>query len=557
MQQLGRYELKEKIGEGAMSEVYKAYDPALQRTLAIKVLKPELAQDKERLGYFLNEVTISGKLSHPNIVQIFDVGEVDDAPFIVMELVDAQSLDEWMRHQSDLPLETVIDIVEQLAAALEYAHAKGIVHRDLKPSNVLIESSGRVRLMDFGVAYLHEPTQDTEHSHDEETIVGTPYYMSPEQLAGKTPDQRSDLYSLGVVMYQLVFGNLPFEASTIRDLVALIQASDVNLRTSNCPHAVKKVIRRLLHKKASFRYSNATELRQQLSALELELSHSSNPWTERITATWLYTAAVAGVFSIMLLGFLMFTLNDLSKNLSGLLSDYGSMLVQQTKDQVDEPLLLGDDLALKAMTEQIAKNDQIEYLYITDHSGLIKASASGEDVGSEYHPSEALEPLGMRQGSRVGQITPDDNQAGDRVYHFNSPITFNGKQIGSVIIGLSAHSIDDVWWRTTTVLGLFVLFACLSIPALVYMICRFFTNEFKQLGKALQGLYVGNYFTRLPVSKIDEIGYAKRQFNELAEQMEAFIKESDPDIERNQLSDSTIETNENQTVVIRKTEDVT
>jgi serine/threonine-protein kinase len=555
MQQLGRYELKEKIGEGAMSEVYKAYDPALQRTLAIKVLKPELAQDKERLGYFLNEVTISGKLSHPNIVQIFDVGEVDDAPFIVMELVDAQSLDEWMRHQSDLPLETVIDIVEQLAAALEYAHSKGIVHRDLKPSNVLIESSGRVRLMDFGVAYLHEPTQETDHTHDEETIVGTPYYMSPEQLAGKTPDQRSDLYSLGVVMYQLVFGNLPFEASTIRDLVALIQASDVNLSTSHCPHAVKKVIRRLLHKKASFRYSNATELRQQLSALELELSHSSNRWSERITATWLYTAAVAGVFSIVLLGFLMFTLNDLSKNLSGVLSDYGSMLVQQTKDQVDEALLLGDDLALNAMTEQVAKNDQIEYLYITDHSGVVKATTASTGVGTTYKTPSALEPLGLNQGSRVGQITPAGE--GDRIYHFNSPITFNGKQIGSVIIGLSAHSIDDVWWRTTTVLGLFILFACLSIPALVYVICRFFTNEFKQLGKALQGLYVGNYFTRLPVSKIDEVGYAKRQFNELAEQMEAFIKESDPDIERTQLSDSTIETNENQTVVIRKTEDVT
>ncbi|MBJ7549776.1 serine/threonine protein kinase [Marinomonas ostreistagni] len=555
MQQLGRYELKEKIGEGAMSEVYKAYDPALQRTLAIKVLKPELAQDKERLSYFLNEVTISGKLSHPNIVQIFDVGEVDDAPFIVMELVDAQSLDEWMRHQSDLPLETMIDIVEQLAAALEYAHAKGIVHRDLKPSNVLIESSGRVRLMDFGVAYLHEPTQESDHGHDEETIVGTPYYMSPEQLAGKTPDQRSDLYSLGVVMYQLVFGNLPFEASTIRDLVALIQASDVNLSTSRCPHAVKKVIRRLLHKKASFRYSNATELRQQLSALELELSHSSNRWSERITATWLYTAVVAGVFSIVLLGFLMFTLNDLSKNLSGVLSDYGSMLVQQTKDQVDEALLLGDDLALNAMTEQVAKNDQIEYLYITDHSGVVKATTASTGVGATYQTPPALEPLGLHQGSRVGQITPAGE--GDRIYHFNSPITFNGKQIGSVIIGLSAHSIDDVWWRTTTVLGLFIVFACLSIPALVYVICRFFTNEFKQLGKALQGLYVGNYFTRLPVSKIDEVGYAKRQFNELAEQMEAFIKESDPDIERTQLSDSTIETNENQTVVIRKTEDVT
>lgn len=550
-----------------MSQVYKAYDPALQRTLAIKVLKPDFAQDKERLSYFLNEVTISGKLNHPNIVQIFDVGEVNDVPFIVMEFVDCESLDEWLAQQDDIPLETVIDIVSQLGAALEYAHEKGIVHRDLKPSNVLIESSGRVRLTDFGVAYLHEQTDlhekqdspnadDSSESQDEETIVGTPYYMSPEQLAGKTPDQRSDLYSLGVVMYQLVFGTLPFEASSIRELVNLIQTSDVDLNTSRCPYAVKKVIRRLLHKKATFRYANASELLKQLEALDLELANQGSRWTERITATWLYTAAVAGTFSVLLIGFLLFTLNDLSKSLTGVLNDYGSMLVQQTKEQVDEALLLGDNVALTASVERIASNQQIDYLYITDHSGVIKAASQADTIGSNYQAPATLEPMGSHQGARISELAPDDNN-GERVYHFKAPITFNGKAIGSVIMGVSARSIDDVWWRTTSVLVFFILLACISIPALVYLICRFFTNEFKQLGKAMQSLYVGNYFTRLPASKINEVGYAKRQFNELAEQMETFIKESDPDIEQTQLSESVIESNENQTVVIRKTEDVT
>lgn len=555
MNQLGRYELKELIGEGAMSQVYKAYDPALQRTLAIKVLKPDFAQDKERLSYFLNEVTISGKLNHPNIVQIFDVGEVGDVPFIVMEFVDCESLDEWLARQHEVPLETVIDIVEQLGSALEYAHSKGIVHRDLKPSNVLIESNGRVRLTDFGVAYLHEQT-DVQQVEEGETIVGTPYYMSPEQLAGKTPDQRSDLYSLGVVMYQLVFGTLPFEASTIRDLFNLIQTSDVNLHTSRCPHAVKKVIRRLLHKKATFRYSSAKELLKQLEALDLELANQASKWSERITATWLYTAVVAGACSVLLIGFLLFTLNDLSKNLTQVLSDYGSMLVQQTKEQVDEALLLNDSLALAVSAERIASNEQVNYLYITDHSGTIKASSDTQSIGTIYRAPAELQPLTEHQGSRVSQLPPSANN-GERVYNFKAPILFNEKIIGSVVMGLSAGSIDDVWWRTTSVLVCFILLVCVSISALVFFICRFFTGEFKHLGRAMQSLYVGNYFTRLPVSKIDEVGYAKRQFNELAEQMETFIKESDPDIEQAQLSESEIETDDNKTVVIRKTEDVT
>ena len=310
-----------------------------------------------------------------------------------------------------------------------------------------------------------------------------------------------------------------------------------------------------MHKKATFRYSNATELLKQLEALDLELANHDNKWTERVTATWRYTAAVAGTLSLLLISFLMFTLNDLSNNLTGVLSDYGSMLVQQTKEQVDEALLLGDDLALNAATARIASNDQVDYLFVTDHSGIIKAASDPQTVGTRYQPPEALEPLGALQNSRIFELPADAND-GEPVYHFKAPITFNGKDIGTVIMGLSARSIDEVWWRTTTVLVLFVLLTSIAISALVFFICRFFIGEFKQLGKALQSLYVGNYFTRLPVSKIDEIGYAKRQFNELAEQMDTFIKESDPDIEQTQLSESVIETNENKTVVIRKTEDV-
>ena len=550
MNQLGRYELKEMIGEGAMSQVYKAYDPVLQRTLAIKVLKPEFSEDKERLSFFLNEVHVSGKLNHHNIVQIFDVGSVDEVPFIVMEFVDCQSLDDWMKEQTDISLDKVTDIMTQLASALEYAHSKGISHRDIKPSNILIETNGRVRLTDFGVAYLHEQTELDQT----QTIVGTPFYMSPEQLAGGVPDSRSDLYSMGVVFYQLVFGTLPFEASSIRNLVDLIQKSEVDLTASKCPHAIKKVIRRLLHKKPTFRYSSAGELVKQLNAVSVELSTKDPKWSEKITSTWRYTAIVATALSTLLVALLAFTLNDLSTSLSEVLGSYGRMLVQQTKEQVDEALLLGDDLALGITVERLSNNDEIEYLYVTDHEGLIKASKQPDMMGKVYRPPLDLVRVEQAQNVNIFQLKRDEH--GNRIYHLTSPILFNGKEIGAVVMGLSANSVADVWTRTAWALGLFILIACIMITAIVYYLCRFFTRQFSQLGQALQSLYVGNYYTRLHVDRIDEIGYAKRQFNELAEQMETFILESDPDFEEETLPETEIEESEDRTVVIRKTGDV-
>ncbi len=550
MNQLGRYELKEMIGEGAMSQVYKAYDPVLQRTLAIKVLKPEFSEDKERLSFFLNEVHVSGKLNHHNIVQIFDVGSVDEVPFIVMEFVDCQSLDDWMKEQTDISLDKVTDIMTQLASALEYAHSKGIIHRDIKPSNILIETNGRVRLTDFGVAYLHEQTELDQT----QTIVGTPFYMSPEQLAGGVPDSRSDLYSMGVVFYQLVFGTLPFEASSIRNLVDLIQKSEVDLTASKCQKAIKKVIRRLLHKKPTFRYSSAGELVKQLNAVSVELSTKDPKWSEKITSTWRYTAIVATALSTLLVALLAFTLNDLSTSLSEVLGSYGRMLVQQTKEQVDEALLLGDDLALGITVERLSNNDEIEYLDVTDHEGLIKASKQPDMMGKVYRPPLDLVRVEQAQNVNIFQLKRDE--FGNRIYHLTSPILFNGKEIGAVVMGLSANSVADVWTRTAWALGLFILIACIMITAIVYYLCRFFTRQFSQLGQALQSLYVGNYYTRLHVDRIDEIGYAKRQFNELAEQMETFILESDPDFEEETLPETEIEESEDRTVVIRKTGDV-
>lgn len=263
---------------------------------------------------------------------------------------------------------------------------------------------------------------------------------------------------------------------------------------------------------------------------------------------------MATALSTLLVALLAFTLNDLSTSLSEVLGSYGRMLVQQTKEQVDEALLLGDDLALGITVERLSNNDEIEYLYVTDHEGLIKASKQPDMMGKVYRPPLDLVRVEQAQNVNIFQLKRDEH--GNRIYHLTSPILFNGKEIGAVVMGLSANSVADVWTRTAWALGLFILIACIMITAIVYYLCRFFTRQFSQLGQALQSLYVGNYYTRLHVDRIDEIGYAKRQFNELAEQMETFILESDPDFEEETLPETEIEESEDRTVVIRKTGDV-
>ncbi len=552
MDQLGRYKLSEIIGEGAMSRVYRAYDPTLQRILAIKVLKPEYAGDNERQRLFLTEGHISAKLNHHNIVSTFDVGEVDNTPYIVMEYVEGQSLDTWLESQDNVELDQTVDILLQVAYALEYAHSKGIIHRDIKPSNILIEPSGKVMLTDFGVAYLH----DQSDGAIEQTIVGTPFYMAPEQLNGATPDVRSDLYSCGVLFYKMVFSILPFEASSIRELVAVIQGSEIDLSTSNCPHAITKVIKKLLHRKPSFRYSNTTELIKQLRALQPQLAKADCRLADRIKVSWRYTAVASVILSGFLISFLVFVLGDLSNNLSGTISSYGKMLVEQTKEQVDEALLLEDKPALGIIVQRLSQIDEIKYLIVSDHNSNIWAASDSDLIDSKYQTPLQLERIEHTESVDIFRLE-QESQNGSDVYHVISPITFNGKAIGKVIVGLSAKSVTDIWRKTAWMLAMFIAISCLSITAVIYILCRFFENQFKKLGDALQSLSVGNYYTRLHVERMDKMGYANRQFNELAEQIEELVKKSEPDFEVDEIPSTKISANEPNTVVLIKKEIVT
>ena len=210
MERLGRYQIERELGRGSMSIVYEAFDPHINRQLAVKVLRERYARDVKSRQRFLREARSAGGLSHPNIVTVFDVGQFEGLPYLVMERLKGESLEDFLAAGNSLDPRQVIEIGIQLASALHYAHERGVIHRDIKPSNIYFDpDSGLVKLVDFGIAAIDRRIREGK-AVDDDTIVGTPRYMAPEQLQGDRPDHRSDLYSMGIVLYRLLAGKLPF-----------------------------------------------------------------------------------------------------------------------------------------------------------------------------------------------------------------------------------------------------------------------------------------------------------------------------------------------------------
>ncbi len=205
-----RYEIVQLLGQGGMGAVYKARDLELDRLVALKVIRPEMAVNPEILRRFKQELILARQITHRNVIRIFDLGEADGIKFITMEYIEGQDLKSLMTEKGKLSFEETAGIIEQVCLALEAAHAEGVVHRDLKPQNIMIDKQGKAAVMDFGIARSMEPGGMTQTG----MLVGTPDYMSPEQVMGEHVDARSDLFTLGVILYELLTGSIPYKADT-------------------------------------------------------------------------------------------------------------------------------------------------------------------------------------------------------------------------------------------------------------------------------------------------------------------------------------------------------
>lgn len=213
---LGRYRITDKIGEGAMGVIYRGFDPLLERTVAIKTIKLDFSPE-ERADFdqrFLQEAKSAGRLNHPNIVTVYDAGEADDMAYIAMEFLEGKDLRKLMVKDKPIPANLAVEIVAGIADGLAYAHRHGVVHRDVKPANIMVLQSGAVKLADFGIAHLQGGSKTQTSSP-----IGTPAYMAPEQFAGTPVDGRADIFSLGVILYQLLTGRVPFDADTVAGVI--------------------------------------------------------------------------------------------------------------------------------------------------------------------------------------------------------------------------------------------------------------------------------------------------------------------------------------------------
>jgi tRNA A-37 threonylcarbamoyl transferase component Bud32 len=270
---LGRYEILEELGRGAMGIVYKGRDPKLNRVTAIKTIRFTDDFDEEQAAkireQFYREAEVVAKLSHPNIVTIYDVGEDLDLSYLAMEYLEGESLETFARTDNLMPIRKGIDVTAQVCDALAYAHSHGIVHRDIKPANIMILKNGLVKVTDFGIARATASSKTRTG-----VIKGTPYYMSPEQISGMKVDGRSDIFSLGIVFYQLLTGELPFGGENLAAIMYQITTVEPEPPTKHNPKIYKAavaILNRALEKSLESRYQNAKQMGDHLRLLAQKL----------------------------------------------------------------------------------------------------------------------------------------------------------------------------------------------------------------------------------------------------------------------------------------------
>ncbi len=264
---VSHYKIIEKLGEGGMGEIYLAEDLKLERKVAIKFLPQHLNRDKDNVVRFIQEAKAAAPLNHSNIIAIYEIAEEDDRIFIVMEYVEGQSLRELIIAHKELPFDLCIDIITQISEGLSKAHKAGIIHRDIKPENVMIERDGRVKILDFGLAKLKGMSKLTKES----SILGTVQYMSPEQFWGESIDLKTDIWSLGVVLYEMLTGQIPFNGKVDQAIVYSISKEKYkplsNLR-GDIPKKLERIVDQSLEKDPKKRYQHVEEMLKDLRSVK-------------------------------------------------------------------------------------------------------------------------------------------------------------------------------------------------------------------------------------------------------------------------------------------------
>ncbi|HET19971.1 MAG TPA: HAMP domain-containing protein [Chromatiales bacterium] len=518
---LGRYALQGEIGRGAMSVIYKGHDPHIRRMLAIKTLRPEFAEREEYRYRFLSEARAAGTLVHPGIISIFDVGESGGVPFIAMELLEAPTLEVIVKRHARLPLRTVLKIVIQVADALDYAHRHGVVHQDIKPENIAITSeSGNVKVLDFGIARLQD--QVLPRGAGGGYVAGTPDYMSPEQIRSQEIDGRSDLYSLGVLLYWLLAGHTPFHGGKVGEQLKRILSEPVpELRPldPSAPEALLDVVRTLLEKDPAERYQTGSELIGDLRRIDDALADSESRWSGRriIPLRVRWTALMGALVAVTVALGLAVVYHKQNRAMTDLAFDYGQTLTHMLAVETAEDLLLKDRVAIQGIVDEMARNREIVHLAVSDREGRVVASTDSSLLGAR----DSVLPQSRRLEQRGPQgIYALEDAQGRSFFLFDAPIQYQQHELGRLRVGLSTEALAAANRATLMAMIALMLVTLLAVFVGAYFLSRRLVVPLEMLRHALGQITQGRFGHRIRLHRNDEFERAFSAYNAMADSLE-------------------------------------
>lgn len=522
MERVGRYEIVRELGRGTMSIVYEGFDGRIDRHLAIKVLRQKYARNVAARQRFLREARAAGGLAHPNIVTVFDVGQAEATPFMVMELLRGGTLEDWMARDRLPGLDTdmLIELAAQLARGLAYAHQHGVIHRDIKPANIHYDPKTNVaKMMDFGIAATERGAGESDSGTP---IAGTLTHMAPELLSGNRADARSDLYSLGVVLYQLLCGRLPFDADDLETLVQQIARHETRPLKPVRPDTPRELVDltyRLMALEPESRPSSAGQVAEELNEIREGIQSGIVQAVRRKSAPWRWPLLTGlGVALILVLG-----LNHLYRTQNEAMAQttfgFGDALASLIAQETAEALILEDTTALSVLVSDFAANPEIRYLHISDAADTVQASTNPYLRGERAPPLEGV-PIDRESGS------VDLTRAENDLLEFRVPIRFQARRVGQVQLGLDGSGLGET---ATATLSMLVVVFCASLFALALGLIWMTRRQqvgLKRLGWGLKRLQRGQFEFRLETDRRDEFATVFGQFNRLAVRLDELSRGS-------------------------------
>ncbi len=529
--QVGRYLIRGRVGRGGMASVYRAHDPKIGRDVAIKFLHATLAEDAECHARFLREARAAGGLSHPNIAVVHDVDEIEGRPYMSMELVDGETLADVLDRRKTLPIREAATIALQIARALDFAHAHGVVHRDIKPGNILMPVGGRsVKVTDFGIAHLDDAITDASGQRTQVgAVLGTPQYMSPEQAKGEKLDGRSDIFSAGIVLYQMLGGERPFRADSMVALATKIATephAPLNALRPDVPASLRRVVDRCLAKAPDQRFTTGAELAEALAKVRRELGEAeqqqARPHIVPLRLKW--ALAMAAIVALVM-GITATVITQRQYDaMVGQASDYGASLARFVARQTAESALNDDWETVDAKLEYLMGTRNFERIVMIDGRGIVRSSSRPALVGKPYTP-EGRETIGSLAGGTAALRYHVD---GAPVLGFEAPVTYQNQPLGRIALGIPEEPLTKAARLSKTLMAVLVLVTTLAAAAATWLLARRFGKPIELVGESLDEIAKGRFAHRIGETRKDEFGELYARFDAMAQALQQHARFTPP-----------------------------